>query len=97
MTAERRLEAKLCVEAKKRGLLAIKLTSPNLAGVPDRLILCPDGKCVFVELKAEGKTMRPLQVHIARKIQALGHTVLTIDTDAKLSALMDALEGGVIP
>lgn len=44
------------------GGLAPKFTSPGFDGVPDRLILLPGGKVAFIELKAPGKTLRPLQV-----------------------------------
>jgi len=37
------------------------LFSPGFDGVPDRLVLLPKGKMAFIELKAKGKKLRPLQ------------------------------------
>ena len=67
------VEKKFASEVKKRGGLAVKFVSPGLNGVPDRLVLFPGGKMAFVELKAPGKTMRPLQQYRARQLAALGY------------------------
>lgn len=55
------VEKKFTTEVKKRGGLAVKFVSPGFNGVPDRLVLFPGGRMAFVELKAPGETMRPLQ------------------------------------
>lgn len=55
------VEKKFAAEVKKRGGLAVKFVSPGFNGVPDRLVLFPGGRMAFVELKAPGETMRPLQ------------------------------------
>ena len=56
------VEKKFAAEVKKRGGLAVKFVSPGFNGVPDRLVLFPGGRLAFVELKAPGKTMRPLHM-----------------------------------
>ena len=43
------------------GGVAYKLTSQTANGLPDRLVLFFPAKTVFVELKAPGKQLRPLQ------------------------------------
>ena len=54
---ESTVEGHLREEAKKRNGLALKFVSPGMNGVPDRIVLMPDGKMAFVELKApETKT-----------------------------------------
>ena len=45
---------------KKNSGIALKLVCPSFAGMPDRLILLPDGHIGFAELKAPGKKPRPL-------------------------------------
>lgn len=60
---EREVERRLVTAVKKRGGLAPKFTSPGLDGVPDRLVLLPDGRLAFVEVKAPGQKMRPLQLY----------------------------------
>ena len=61
MVSEKSIEQKLRMETKKMGGWAVKFSSPGLDGMPDRLVLFPGGKLGFVELKAPGKKMRPLQ------------------------------------
>ena len=51
---EKFVEQKLVRAVKAMGGIAPKFTSPGMAGMPDRLILLPDGKMGFVELKAFG-------------------------------------------
>ena len=45
---------------RRAGGVAYKLTSQTANGLPDRLVLFFPGKCCFVELKAPGKMLRPL-------------------------------------
>ena len=66
------VEKKFAAEVKKRGGLAVKFVSPGFNGVPDRLVLFPGGRLAFVELKAPGENMRPLQQYRARQLTALG-------------------------
>lgn len=47
-----------------------------MAGVPDRLVLLPDGHMGFVEMKAPGKHPRPLQVQRLNQLKQLGYQVL---------------------
>ena len=77
---EKEIEKKLTLEAKKRGGLAVKFVSPGMAGVPDRLVLLPGGKIVFVELKAPGRKMSQRQVKVAKRLAELGHIVRVIDS-----------------
>lgn len=76
---EKHVEQTLAREVKKRGGLALKLISPGLAGMPDRLVILPGGQILFIELKAPGKTPRPLQHHRHAQLRQLGCTVHTID------------------
>lgn len=60
---EKDLERKLVKAVRDSGGLALKFVSPGMAGVPDRLLLFPEGRVAFVEVKAPGEKPRPLQVH----------------------------------
>ena len=51
---------------KAAGGVAYKLNSLTANGLPDRLVLFFPAKTVFVELKAPGKQMRPLQRKLTR-------------------------------
>ena len=52
---EKDIEKKLSLMVKKAGGIAVKFVSPSFDGMPDRLVLLPDGVIAFVELKAPGK------------------------------------------
>ena len=52
---ERAIEEKLRVESQKRGGLSMKFVSPGLVGVPDRIVVLPQGRLGFVELKVPGE------------------------------------------
>lgn len=77
---ERTIERRFKREVEKRGAKAWKFVSPGMSGVPDRIVLKPNGTAVFVELKDEGKPLRPLQVKKAAELRALGFRVYAIDT-----------------
>lgn len=86
------VEKKFAAEVKKRGGLAVKFVSPGFNGVPDRLVLFPGGKMAFVELKAPGKTMRPLQRYRARQLAALGFRVYTVDCKERIGGILDEIQ-----
>jgi hypothetical protein len=48
---EKEIENRLCTLVRQRGGLTYKFTSPNNPGVPDRIVITPDGVVWFVELK----------------------------------------------
>ena len=78
-------------EVKRQGGLALKFTSQTMNGVPDRLVLLPDGKCGFCELKAPGKMMRPLQVKRKMQLEALGFPVFCVDRFEQIRPVIQAI------
>lgn len=89
---ERTIERKLVIEVKKRGGLAVKFVSPGLDGVPDRLVLLPGGSIAFIEIKAPGKRMRPLQQMRAKQLVALGFQVYCIDNKEMIGGMLDEIQ-----
>ena len=85
---EKTIETKLVQAVRAKGGLAPKFTSPGFDGVPDRLILLPGGKVAFIELKAPGKTLRPLQVRRKRQLEALGFSVYCIDRPEQIETVL---------
>ena len=90
---EKSIESRLAAEVRRRGGLAPKFVSPGLDGVPDRLILLPGGKIAFIELKAPGKTLRPLQVRRKRQLEALGFSVYCIDSPEQIGGILSEIQG----
>lgn len=64
MALERNIEKKLVQGVKALGGIAYKWVSPGNTGVPDRIVIFPDGKIEFVELKAE--TNKPTMLQLAQ-------------------------------
>lgn len=72
---EKEIEAKLVAGVKKAGGRAYKFVSPGNVGVPDRLVLLPNGRAIFVELKTDtGRTSAAQRLQIA-KLMELGADV----------------------
>lgn len=69
MTLERTIERKLVAGVKAMGGIAYKWVSPGNTGVPDRIIIFPDGKIEFVELKTETNKPTPLQVAQMKRLK----------------------------
>ncbi len=90
---EKTIETKLVQAVRAKGGLAPKFTSPGFDGVPDRLVLLPGGKIAFIELKAPGKTLRPLQVRRKRQLEALGFSVYCIDRPEQIETVLQEIGG----
>ena len=89
---EKNIEQKLVKAVKKRGGVALKFVSPGLDGVPDRIVLLPMGRMAFVELKAPGKKMRPLQVRRKRQLEALGFLFYCVDRVEQIGEVLDEIK-----
>ena len=89
--SEKQIENKLTAAVKKSGGIALKLVCPSFAGMPDRLILLPDGHIGFAELKAPGKKPRPLQLARHRLLRSLGFQVYVIDSVEQIGGMLDEL------
>ena len=76
----------------KAGGVAYKLTSQTANGLPDRLVLFFPAKTVFVELKAPGKQLRPLQRKRRYQLQKLGFPVLCIDRFSQIKPCIEAIK-----
>ena len=87
------IEYKLVLAVKKLGGIAPKFVSPGFAGMPDRLILLPDGHIAFAELKAPGKKPRPLQLSRHRLLEGLGFKVYVIDSTDQIEQILTEIGG----
>ena len=88
---EKIIEQKLIKAAKAMGGIAPKFTSPGFDGMPDRLILLPNGKMAFAELKAPGKKPRPLQAARHNLLRRLGFKVYVIDGAEQIGSVLDEI------
>jgi hypothetical protein len=88
---EKQIEAKLTLAVKKHGGIAPKFVSPGFDGMPDRLVILPDGIISFAELKAPGKKPRPLQLARHRLLRSLGVRVYVIDSEEQIGGMLHEL------
>lgn len=90
MQSEKDTEAFLRDEVKALGGRSYKWVSPGCAGVPDRIVILPNGRIFFVELKSERKTSSAQQRKRQAELRALGCTVYTdIDTKEKVREIIE--------
>ena len=89
MESEKAVEAFLRDEVRRRGGRSYKWVSPGCSGVPDRIVIKPDGGVFFVETKSEGKTSTVQQKKRQAELRALGCAVYAdIDTKDKVSEVL---------
>ena len=88
---EKIIEQNLVQAVRRMGGLAPKFTSPGWAGAPDRLVLLSSGRLAFVEVKAPGKILRPLQVRRKGQLEALGFRVYVIDRPEQIGGVLDEI------
>lgn len=92
--SEKQIEQKLVAEVRRRGGMALKFVSPSYSGMPDRLVLLPDGKMAFVEVKAPGKKPCPLQVKRHAMLRKLGFRVFVLDAASDIPVILkEVMEG----
>ena len=81
---ESTLEKAVCAYATQHGWQSFKLNGPGDRGKPDRVFFRPGGQVRFVEFKAPGQPLRPLQQHVLQRLR-----------DCQLRcAVIDSLEAG---
>lgn len=86
---ESKLERRLVKEVARIGGKAPKWVSTGNRGVPDRLVILPGGRTIYVEMKAPGKPLEPLQARWARILRDMGHQVYKIDSDEDIDLFIN--------
>lgn len=89
---EQKIELYLKKQVELMGGKAYKFVSPGVRGVPDRIVIIPGGHIYFIELKASGKKLRPLQKVIHNQLKNLRCDVRVIDTKEKVDEFIDEVE-----
>ena len=88
---EKLIELKLRLKVKALGGKALKFTSPYERGMPDRIILMPDGKTAFAEIKTTGKKPTALQQQKLKELRDLGFRAEVIDSNESLTKFINSL------
>ena len=85
------IENEFVKAVRAAGGVAYKLTSQTANGLPVRLVLFFPAKTIFVELKAPGKMLRPLQRKRRYQLMRLGFPVLCIDRISQIKPAISAI------
>lgn len=90
---ERQIEQKFVKAVKAAGGIAPKLTCPGFDGMPDRMVLMPEGRIGFVEVKAPAEKPRPLQLSRHRLLRRLGFKVYVLDGAEQIEIILREIGG----
>lgn len=88
---EKKIEEKVCTYAKDKGFLVYKFTSPQRRSVPDRLLIHPFGKVIFIEFKRDGAKPTPSQALEHTRLRCHNIEVYIIDDIDQGKSLIDEL------
>ena len=88
---EKVIEQKLSMMVKRQDGICPKFVSPGFDGMPDRIVLLPDGHMAFVEVKASGKSPRPLQTARHKLLRGLGFKVYVLDNEEQIGGILDEI------
>lgn len=95
---ERDIERRLVDGVKKLGGRAYKWVSPGSNGVPDRIVILPGGKIIFIELKTTTGRLTDLQKMQHKWLTRLGCDVRTVygadDVQRFIESLINDRMGG---
>lgn len=89
--SEKSIERYLVQQAKEHGLPCLKYSNPNMVGYPDRLLVLPGAKVVWVELKSKGRKPDIRQQIRHMELSRMGHEVRVIDNKADIDKLIISL------
>jgi phage related protein len=93
---EKDIEKALKDPIKELGGLCLKFEVPGFTGLPDRILLLPHEKTIFVETKAPGKKERKRQELVQAQLRALGYTVYsTVNSKAKMAVVINACKEAI--
>ena len=85
---EKSIERRLTNKVKQVNGLCLKLTSYK--GIPDRIVLV-NGRLYFVELKDEGKKLRPEQKVWQDRLKGMGFECLMLDSKESVDEFVKGL------
>ncbi|EMC0274962.1 VRR-NUC domain-containing protein [Staphylococcus pseudintermedius] len=88
---ESNIEKYLVREVKKQNGLCLKWVAPGTKGVPDRIIIMPDGKTYFVEMKQNKGRIDPLQKYVHKQFNQRGHKVYVLWTKEQVNEFVKKL------
>lgn len=92
MHTEKQIENYLKRKFESIGAIVLKFTSPGQAGVPDRIIILPNGQTIYVEVKKKTGRLAPLQLHWIDKLHRQGASVYVVWCYEDVDNLLEEVE-----
>jgi hypothetical protein len=87
---EKDIERSLRLMVEKHGGMCLKWVCPGWSGVPDRIVLLPGGRIIFVETKRpKGGELSPMQKWWGRKLRDFGFKYWSIWNPSDLNDFAD--------
>ena len=86
---ESKIENRLVCLVRERGGLCYKFVSPGNPGVPDRIVITPGGRTIYVELKTEVVRLANIQKWQLSEMQARGADVRVLYGLDQVKAFVD--------
>lgn len=90
---EAQIEQKLGKQIKNKGGLYYKFVSPGSTGVPDRVVIAPGGKVIFIELKTESGKLSTMQAIQISRLKAVGADVRVVCGVEQAKAFVEEVFG----
>ena len=87
---ERDIENYLVTQAQALGVLVRKVQWIGRRGAPDRVLMLPGGRLVWVEVKQPGAKPERHQAREHERMRAVGQTVVVVDSRDGVDGLLGA-------
>ena len=88
---ENQVESYLHKRVVAAGGMTYKWVSPNMVGVPDRIVIMPGGRVYFVEVKSMDGKLSPVQVRRLKELEALQAKVYVVYGTEDVDRLMEVI------
>lgn len=95
MDSEKCIEQYLVKKIRSIGGKAFKFVSPGNAGVPDRIIIFPNGRIVFSELKCESGKLSTIQKNQLKNLEKLKQIVRVLYSKAEVDSFISEFGGAL--
>lgn len=92
---EKEIENKVKLYAYSKNWLMYKWTSPSRIGVPDDILISPQGKVIFMEFKQLGKKPTVMQEREHNRIRNNNAEVYVVDSVELGRGIIDACSGSL--
>lgn len=86
------IEARLRDGVKAMGGICWKFVSPGTTGVPDRIIILPGGRIIFVELKADTGRTSDIQQYRINELRRIGADVRILKGLSQVKAFLKEVQ-----